>query len=203
MRTAREIPGPSLVIRSDVGGEAHTVVGDGHPGPHPRPAQQLAARTDIRAVADHPVAPDVGGSVLARVVTPYDPSDGTLTVLLDDVATLEAMVLWLSTKSNPHLFARVWNPGDVAGDDDDSPIDDTSIGIPFVPGVPVDLAGTGLTVTFDKDGIVGDHWILAARPATTHDVVPWDLARSPSPATSWSSSRSPATRRRSSSSARS
>ena len=132
-------------------------------------------------VADHPVAPDVGGNVLARVVTPYDPSDGTLTILLDDVATLEAMILWLSTKANPHLFARVWNPGDVAGDDDDTPVDDTSIGIPFVPGVPVDLAGTGLTVTFDKDGIVGDHWILAARPATTHNVVPWDLARAAPP----------------------
>lgn len=134
-------------------------------------------------VADHPIAPHVGGSVLARVRTPYDPDGASLTVVLTatSATVLQQMLDWLGDQPNPYLFARVWNPGDNPGDDTLDFLNDTTIGVPFQPNVRVALSGTGYFVSFNQDGVVGDHWILTTRPATTRDIVPWDLLKSAAP----------------------
>lgn len=126
-------------------------------------------------IADHPIAPHIGGSVLARVLTPYDPIDNSFKVSVDvpGSATLAAMVAWYDELPDAYFFGRIWNPGDDAHTAD--------FGVPFTVGVPVPLQGTGFTVTIDQAGIVGDHWILSTRPETTHDVVPWNLANKAAP----------------------
>jgi hypothetical protein len=67
-----------------------------------------------------------------------------------------------------HYYMRVWN----RGDDTASPVE-----IPFVPGTAVPLGATGLEVTFTGTQFVrGDHWIIAARPETPDELVPWSFA---------------------------
>jgi hypothetical protein len=65
------------------------------------------------------------------------------------------------------LYMRVWNRGsDIA----------SQPAIPFVPGTAVTLGQTGLSVTLKGTGfLTGDHWIIAARPDTPNQVVPWLL----------------------------
>ncbi|MBP1599799.1 MAG: hypothetical protein H6Q05_5176, partial [Acidobacteria bacterium] len=52
----------------------------------------------------------------------------------------------------------------------------------FAPGAPVELKGTGLNVTFSAPGLPGDYWIIAARPNTPDEVVPWELKQQAPPA---------------------
>ena len=68
---------------------------------------------------------------------------------------------------NVFFFVRVWDRGDDPG---------TVAAIAFVPGTAVTLGTTGLRVTFSGSARVGgDHWIIAARPKTPQQVVPWEL----------------------------
>jgi Family of unknown function (DUF6519) len=68
---------------------------------------------------------------------------------------------------NVFLYLRVWN----RASDTLSPS-----AISFVPGTPATLGQTGLSVTFAGTGFAtGDHWIIAARPDTPNQVVPWSL----------------------------
>lgn len=126
-------------------------------------------------VADHEVSAQLGGGVLARVLTPYDPATGTVTVSPQSSATLGELLAWFVTASIPegdrYLFGRLWNPGDNASAD--------QFGLDFVPGQEIPLQGTGLKVKFSGVGIIGDHWIIGSRPSTPKPVVPWDLALDP------------------------
>lgn len=128
-------------------------------------------------VANHQIAPDIGGSVFARVTTPYDPTTGKVRIKFDDPDALKptsSFFSFLTIYDQPRYFyLRVWNPGGGALK--------KPAGVPFKPDVPVALEGTGLKVQFSQVGIVGDFWIIAARPATPTEVVPWALMRSDAP----------------------
>lgn len=66
-----------------------------------------------------------------------------------------------------YAFVRIWNRGDDLL---------SQPAILFTPGSSVDLGSTGIAVTIDGDELVaGDHWIIAARPDTPDQVVPWSL----------------------------
>jgi hypothetical protein len=66
-----------------------------------------------------------------------------------------------------YAFVRIWN----RGDDLSSPPD-----ILFTPGNPVDLGSTGIKVTITgNQRVAGDHWVIAARPDTPDQVIPWSL----------------------------
>lgn len=136
-----------------------------------------AALPNGEYVADHEMSAQLGGGVLARVLTPYNPTTGTLTASPESVAALGELLEWFVTASIPegdrYLFARLWNPGDDGSAD--------SFGLDFVPDQAVSLQGTGLKVQFNNVGIVGDHWIIGARPSTPKPVVPWDLALGAAP----------------------
>jgi hypothetical protein len=69
---------------------------------------------------------------------------------------------------NQFFYMRVWNRGE----------DVTSKpAIEFQPGKPVKLGYTGLRVTLTgADRVAGDFWIIAARPETPKQVLPWRLA---------------------------
>jgi hypothetical protein len=72
-----------------------------------------------------------------------------------------------------YFYARVWN----RGNDFDSPVE-----VPFATGTPVTLGNTGLQVTLSgTEFIVGDYWVIAARPETPNQVVPWELEKGISP----------------------
>lgn len=120
-------------------------------------------------VADHPVAGDVGGGVLLRVITPYDPGTGKITaaVAVEHSARLTKIAAWYQTIASAYLYARVWEPGDdaVAG----------PFGIGITLDQPIRLRGTDYEIGFTGLGIVGDYWILGARPATAQPIVPWNL----------------------------
>lgn len=124
--------------------------------------------------ADHPIAPGVGGGLYARVKTPYDPTTRTLTV--DLVGTdLQPFVDWfgaLAPEVPRYFYLRHWNPGDGGSG---------TVGLAFLPGTPVDLGGSGLKVTFSTTGLVGDFWIIGARPHTPATVVPWNLQSAATP----------------------
>jgi len=66
-----------------------------------------------------------------------------------------------------YYFVRVWDRGDDPG---------TVAAIAFVPGTPVTLGTTGLQVKLTGSArVAGAHWIIAARPKTPAQVVPWEL----------------------------
>lgn len=68
-----------------------------------------------------------------------------------------------------YLFMRVWDRGDDL-------TSDAKITITDEPDEPAKLGSTGLQVTFNnKDRRPGDFWIIAARPETPNQVVPWQL----------------------------
>lgn len=121
-------------------------------------------------IADHQIAPDIGGGVFARVVTAYDPSKQQIQALAEDPALLDQMIDWLIANTNEnrerYFYVRMWNPGDAGSG---------AIGIPFKLNTPVSMVGTGLDVRFSQPAIPGDYWILAARPSDPEHVVPWDL----------------------------
>jgi hypothetical protein len=109
---------------------------------------------------------------LARVATSYDPTTHELVLDLADAVPTGFGEEWKNRSDQASLgtgyvFVRVWN----RGDDITSPL-----AIPYVAGTPVDLGTTGLRVTITGTSFVtGDHWVIAARPKTPDQVVPWDL----------------------------
>jgi hypothetical protein len=95
---------------------------------------------------------------LTKVQDPYNPEDGTLS-LVDAVPTLGF--------ENEYYYLRVWE----RGSDNTSPAK-----IDFTPGTEVPLGNTGLKITLDGTQFLpGDYWVIAARPDTPDQVVPWEL----------------------------
>jgi hypothetical protein len=119
-------------------------------------------------VADHPISDSVGGGLYARVLTSYNPVTKTLTATVTNTTLFDAMLTWFDDHDvdgdQRIFFLRVWNG-------DDMPM----MGHGYSTAGTVALPGTGLEVTITSPAIVGDYWILAARPATPEQVIPWDL----------------------------
>jgi hypothetical protein len=66
-----------------------------------------------------------------------------------------------------YFYARVWNRGDDLSSDSK---------ISFTSGLPADLGHTGLQITITGNNrIAGDYWVIAARPETPDQVIPWQL----------------------------
>ena len=119
---------------------------------------------------------------LSNVATSYDPDEQTLTI------TTPVPQLWVSWLDDPahaaylsdrdpadqqkYFYLRLWTggSGDAAQPD-----------FGFAPGTPVELKGTGLDVTFSAPGLPADYWIIAARPNTPDEVVPWELKQQAPP----------------------
>lgn len=123
----------------------------------------------------------VGHGHLATVVTDYEPPTGTATtgtVILDGHPPNGFNMLAnahedaaLNDEGLPRDFAcylRVWDRGtDLSSD--------ARIGI-MPGGAAVPLGNTGITVQLTGNHVGADaHWIIAARPNTPSQVVPWDL----------------------------
>lgn len=67
------------------------------------------------------------------------------------------------------FYMRVWNRG---GDT----LSNAEMTIPGIPGAPVVLLQTGLQIRFNGTNLVRNtHWIIAVRPETPEDFVPWEL----------------------------
>jgi hypothetical protein len=114
------------------------------------------------------------------VETSFDPEDNSVTITQP---VSQESVEWLADHPEYHsdrdepehrqyFYLRLWTGGSRDATDPDHQ---------FVPGTPVPLEGTGLSVTFSDHGLAGDFWIIAARPNTPDLVVPWDLLDSASP----------------------
>lgn len=68
-----------------------------------------------------------------------------------------------------YFYARVW----YRGNDLESPE-----AISFTAGTPVTLGNTGLQVTITGTSFIdGDYWVIAARPETPNQVIPWELEK--------------------------
>lgn len=134
-----------------------------------------AALPNGEKVADHHIAPEIGGGVFARVTKAYDPATRRLEAVVDNQTRLTKMTQWLANRSetDKYLYARVWNPGDGGTGID--------FGVFFEPNVAVPLAGTGLELRFSAPAIPGDYWVLALRPSDPSHVVPWDLLSGAAP----------------------
>lgn len=109
---------------------------------------------------------------LARVATSYNPSTRELVLAAANqvpigFGTAHTGRADAASLGTLYFYVRVWNRGD----------DHTSApAIPFTVGTPVPLGTTGLRVTIDgANRVRGDHWIIAARPKTPDQVVPWAL----------------------------
>lgn len=135
-------------------------------------AEQIVEVLPWTAVlANNEKVADIQGH-LSRVTATYNPDSGEITVAdavpsagfddwkhRDDQASLAA--------GGEYYYLRVWN----RGSDRLSPP-----AIPFTTGTPVQLAHTGIEVTFGGDQFnAGDYWIITARPQTPNQVVPWVL----------------------------
>jgi hypothetical protein len=123
-----------------------------------------AALPNGEHIADHPIADGIGGGVYARTTVSYNPVTTQLTATLVDTTLFDQMLAWFAAGVSPFFFLRVWKAdGAPAG----------TFGL--ASGTAHVLPGTGLSVTVTGTGIVGDHWIIAARTATPTQLVPWDL----------------------------
>jgi hypothetical protein len=117
---------------------------------------------------------------LSRVQGSYDPE--LRTIVLQTAVPAGFGEEWTSrgdagtlapTPADRHYYVRVWN----RGDDTTSPP-----AIAFVPGTPVVLGATGLNVTLAGTQFVrADHWIIAARPDTPDELMPWSLMNGRAP----------------------
>lgn len=113
------------------------------------------------------------GGFLAKVAASYDPDAQTITTTPAVPATFgttwqaRSDAAAISSVQDGYFYLRVWNRGaDTASANE----------IPFTVGTPVELAGTGLTVTVSgAPARPGDFWIIAARPESPARVVPWRL----------------------------
>jgi hypothetical protein len=114
---------------------------------------------------------------LYKVSSSYDPDSGQLTLLdqlpllmkLDEVDRFHLSdINYLSDQTLPdYYFMRVWNRGTDL-------ISAASIDVPIGSEIP--LGNTGLAITFSgNDWVPGDFWVIAARPETPNQVVPWEL----------------------------
>lgn len=72
-----------------------------------------------------------------------------------------------------YVFVRMWRRGtDLA----------SSATLPVVPGTPIPLGNTGVQVVVTGADLAADaYWIVALRPETPREVVPWELASGRAP----------------------
>ncbi len=120
---------------------------------------------------------------LSKVAASYDPDDKELTLLSalpagfgaewttrGDAAALALPSKLYENDPNPpavYFYMRVWDRG---SDLSSAP------SLPYTPGTPLPLGNTGIEVTLDGTiFLAGDYWVIAARPETPTQVVPWAL----------------------------
>ncbi|MFN3388426.1 MAG: hypothetical protein ACK40O_05800 [Allosphingosinicella sp.] len=117
-----------------------------------------------------------------RVQTPYDPGNGTVvlaagpasTPFFNDTARAAALAAaWGVDPPGGYLYARVWRGETISA---------APIGKPAGPPPAVQLGNTGVVVSFDGLGPVGDSWTFSVRPNTPEVIVPWEM-RGPTPPT--------------------
>lgn len=95
------------------------------------------------------------------------PNFGTAWTTRSDASELEIPSKSAPDQPGVYYYLRVWN----RGSDRTSPP-----AIPFTPGTAVALGQTGVAVTFSgTDWLAGDYWVLALRPETPNQAVPWVL----------------------------
>jgi len=117
-------------------------------------------------------------SYFAKVTRSFDPDAGDFEV--DTASPANFNDGWKTRYSPPldidhggadtYYFMRVWNRG----------ADTTPLPTSYTLGAPLDLGNTGLQVTVSvtiptASPRAGDYWVIAARPHTPNDVVPWQL----------------------------
>lgn len=113
---------------------------------------------------------------LTKVEASYDPDSNEFTIM-DPVGPTFGMD-WknrpdhedLENQTPPEYFyMRVWNRGtDLVSDPK----------IPFVKDKPVALGHTGIEIAIGgNDRVVGDFWVIAARPETPDKIVPWEAEK--------------------------
>jgi len=120
---------------------------------------------------------------LATVATSFDPEEKTITL---SKPVPQAWIDWLNAQAHEkylsdrdpddkkkYFYLRLWTGGSGIADEPDHA---------FTPGIPIELLGTGLNVTFSQHGLSGDFWIVAARLNTPDLVVPWELLKEAPPA---------------------
>ncbi|MCP4715994.1 MAG: hypothetical protein GY868_12830 [Deltaproteobacteria bacterium] len=115
---------------------------------------------------------------LSKVESSFNPDSGELTLTSPVPAAFGKE--WTSRDDHGALhepsfnfFLRVWN----RGADRTSPEE-----IPFAVDTPVRLGETGLEITISGNELVsGNYWVIAARPETPNQVVPWELERGLAP----------------------
>jgi hypothetical protein len=112
---------------------------------------------------------------ISVIASTYDPDHQTLTL---NTAVPQNMIDWLKDESASHngkfdppgqqqfFYLRAWTGG----------ADQV-----FTPGTPTTLIDTGIEVSFADFGIPGDFWLIAARPNTPDQLVPWRLLDSAPP----------------------
>jgi Family of unknown function (DUF6519) len=114
---------------------------------------------------------------LARVASSWDPDTRQLKLEAASPVPVGFGAEWQSRSDKAALgaelwYLRVWDRGDDI-------VSDAAIAI---TGSPQALGSTGLLVTFSgTDRAADDHWIIAARPHTPDQVVPWTLEAGRSP----------------------
>ncbi|GAB4424611.1 MAG: hypothetical protein OHK0039_41850 [Bacteroidia bacterium] len=117
---------------------------------------------------------------LSRVLESFNPDTHQLTLATPLPANFG--LNWTSRSDSeaigtagevPAYYLRVWNRG--AGDTSDP-------AIAITPGTAQALGTTGISVTFSgPDFVADDHWVIAARPETRDQVVPWVLESGAAP----------------------
>jgi hypothetical protein len=115
---------------------------------------------------------------LSKVESSYNPDTGELRLTKPVPADFGKE--WASRydhgdleESSFNFYMRVWN----RGADQISPEK-----MPFTVGTPLLLGNTGLGITISGDEHVScNYWIIAARPETPNQVVPWELERGLAP----------------------
>lgn len=113
---------------------------------------------------------------LTTVATGFEPDTGRITI---ETPVPAAWLAWLNDPAHAgflndrdepaaqrYFYLRVWTGGSGNAAQPDHT---------FVPGTPAPLAGTGLEVTFSDFGLPASYWVIAARPNTPDEVVPWIL----------------------------
>ncbi len=112
---------------------------------------------------------------LSKVDASYNPDTQELT-LLSPITDADFGVDWQSRNNGTqpdYFYLRVWQRGDDLSSD---------AAMPFTPGTAVSLGTTGLQVTFNGNDLnANDYWVIAARPETPEQVLPWILEQGKGP----------------------
>jgi hypothetical protein len=141
--------------------------------PRDQPAMPLQGQAievlawDALLANNEKVSDDLG--FIAGVATSYDPLKQTMVL---DAPVPDALIAWLAAQpaalngrfdppgQQKFFYARLWTGGKPTN---------------FNPGFALPLPDTGLQVQFTDFGIPGDFWVIAARPNTPDQLVPWRL----------------------------